>query len=308
VTAGAGNGQGRKPKWNNTPSTAIRVPVAFAERLLETAREWDTPPADFVRNQGPLYSAELVHYDGGKGQDGVYQKIINEIPPHDVFIEACLGGGAVMRAKRPARISYGVEIDSRIVEEWKKVEFPSLRLVNGDAVRFLSRFSWSGSEVVYLDPPYLMETRSHKGKLYRFEMTEGHHRELLSVIKKIPARVIVSGYWSKLYAEELKGWRTASFPAVKRSGEVATEWLWMNYASPLELHDYRYLGSDFRERERIKRKRQRWEKKLRAMPALERYAILTALEAVRGASALALSSDSPGAIGVPGDGIHHRQF
>src|SRR5262249_48802852 len=52
VTAGAGNGQGRKPKWNHSPTTAIRIPVAFAERLIETAREWDTPAADFVQNRG----------------------------------------------------------------------------------------------------------------------------------------------------------------------------------------------------------------------------------------------------------------
>ena len=32
-----------------------------------------------------------------------------------------------------------------------------------------------------------------------------------------------------------------------------TEYLWCNYPAPMALHDYRYLGKDFRERERIKR-------------------------------------------------------
>ncbi len=41
-TAGAGNGQGRKPKWSNTPTTAIRVPAIFADRLMKLAREWDS--------------------------------------------------------------------------------------------------------------------------------------------------------------------------------------------------------------------------------------------------------------------------
>jgi DNA adenine methylase len=54
-------------------------------------------------------------------------------------------------------------------------------------------------------------------------MTEEEHAELLGVIKQIPARVIISGYWSPLYAETLKGWRTVSFTSVKRSGEKATE-------------------------------------------------------------------------------------
>lgn len=39
-TAGAGNGQGRKPQWNR-PTKAIRVPAEFADRLLAIAREWD---------------------------------------------------------------------------------------------------------------------------------------------------------------------------------------------------------------------------------------------------------------------------
>ncbi|HEY9653554.1 MAG TPA: hypothetical protein V6C95_23030, partial [Coleofasciculaceae cyanobacterium] len=39
-TAGAGNGQGRKPKWNR-PTKAIRVPTDFADKLVAIAREWD---------------------------------------------------------------------------------------------------------------------------------------------------------------------------------------------------------------------------------------------------------------------------
>lgn len=280
ATAGAGNGQGRKPNWNHTPTTAIRVPAVFADRLIGVAREWDTPARDFVQNQERIYPAKLTRYDGGKGCDGVYQRIINELPPHDVYIEGCIGGGAVMRHKRPARINYGIDLDREIIEEWKRMNFPGLRLHCGDVVKFLERFTWSGSELVYLDPPYLMETRSRKRKLYKYEMTEKQHGGLLRVIKQIPARVVVSGYWSKLYAAELADWRTVSFPAVKRSGEVATEYLWMNYPPPLELHDYRYLGSDFRERARINKKRARWERKLRSMPALEAHAITAAVQTV----------------------------
>lgn len=39
-TAGAGNGQGRKPQWNR-PTKAIRVPAEFADQLVQLAREWD---------------------------------------------------------------------------------------------------------------------------------------------------------------------------------------------------------------------------------------------------------------------------
>ena len=40
-TAGAGNGQGRKSKWKNSKTIAIRVPEVFAQTLLDLAYQWD---------------------------------------------------------------------------------------------------------------------------------------------------------------------------------------------------------------------------------------------------------------------------
>jgi len=62
VRAGAGNGQGRKSNWRNAPTVAIRVPAAFADRLLSLARAWDAPAADCVQNEVELPAApsELV--------------------------------------------------------------------------------------------------------------------------------------------------------------------------------------------------------------------------------------------------------
>jgi hypothetical protein len=65
------------------------------------------------------------------------------------------------------------------------------------------------------------------------------------------------------------------------ASRLATEWLWFNYPQPKALHDYRYLGEDFRERERIKRKRRRWVRRLKIMPTLERYALLSAIQEAR---------------------------
>ena len=38
-------------------------------------------------------------YPGGKNGAGVYQAIICQIPPHQVYVEPFLGSGAVMRLK-----------------------------------------------------------------------------------------------------------------------------------------------------------------------------------------------------------------
>jgi site-specific DNA-adenine methylase len=46
-----------------------------------------------------------LSYPGGKGGAGVYQAIINQMPPHEVYIEPFLGAGSVLRTKRPAALN-----------------------------------------------------------------------------------------------------------------------------------------------------------------------------------------------------------
>lgn len=223
-------------------------------------------------------------YPGGKGQAGVYQAIICQIPPHRVYLEPFLGGGAIMRLKAPAAISIGVDVDPGVIAGCGEgIRKSGARLVCADALEFLRSYAWQGDEFVYCDPPYLMEVRSTPRPIYACEFASvEEHTALLLELAVVPAMVAISGYWSPLYAAMLQGWRTISYPTIKRSGRPAVEWLWMNYPVPVELHDYRYLGQTFRERERIKRKVRRWEERLRTMPVLERQAMLAALQAVRG--------------------------
>jgi hypothetical protein len=149
-------------------------------------------------------------------------------------------------------------------------------LFEGCGLKVLESTAFTSRDLVYCDPPYLMETRSGR-RLYEFEMSTVDHRRLLRAIRKIPAMVMISGYWFSLYAQALEGWNSIHFEAMTRGGRTATEWLWFNFPAPVELHDYRYLGDGFRERERIKRKKQRWMARLRCMPTLERQALLCAI-------------------------------
>lgn len=262
-------------------------------------------------------------YDGGKGGAGVVQQIVNQIPPHRTYIECFLGDGQVLRAKRPAERSIGVELDAQVLaERWRGDEVPGLTLVCEDAITYLRDYPWCGGEFVYLDPPYLMTARSAQRPIYRCEFGSiDQHRALLALLRALPCPVAISGYASWLYEMELAGWRVLTFQTVKRSGEVGTEYLWMSYPPPLELHDYRFLGGNFRERERIKRKRERWKARLRSMPALERHALLAAIDEVRQdapgsiaesddagqlADSIAISGEGAGSIAKSDDGRRHR--
>jgi DNA adenine methylase len=216
-------------------------------------------------------------YPGGKNGSGVYQKIINLLPPHPVYVEPFLGSGTILRLKRPALASIGIDIDAGVLQHWNGDEVPNLKLIHADALEWLAGSAFPADSLVYLDPPYLQATRSSPDPLYRYEMTEDQHKRLLEIIRRLPCMVVISGYTSALYQDKLKDWRTVSFQAMTRGGRPAVETLWLNFPEPFQLHDYRYLGENYRERERIKRKQKRWSNRLAAMPPHERYALLAAV-------------------------------
>ncbi len=220
-----------------------------------------------------------MSYDGGKGQAGVYQRIINQMPPHDVYIEGWLGAGAILRSKKPATWSIGIELDPDVYAGWQDCAMENLSVVNADIVQWLNQAlpKLQPSTLIYLDPPYVMETRRSQRPIYKYEMGDDQHEALLGVARMLTCNVMISGYWSKMYGDLLEGWRTIHFEVMTRGGVPATEWLWMNFPEPVELHDYRYIGEDWRERERIKKKVNRWKARLGKMPVLERQALLFAL-------------------------------
>jgi len=184
-----------------------------------------------------------------------------------------------MRYKREAKRNIGIEIDPAVIRMWTDINQIDFELIHGDAIAFLEKYPFKGKELVYCDPPYLRGTRKKYYSIYKYEYSLEQHIELLEVIKSIPCMVMISGYESKLYMESLSDWNTYSFQATTHSG-MATEWIWMNYPAPVQLHDYRYLGNNFRERENIKRKLKRWAARYKSMSVLERQALLSALQAV----------------------------
>jgi len=197
------------------------------------------------------------------------------MPPHDTYIETHLGGGAVMRNKRPARTSIGIDIDPRVIRAASAWGVPGLVLHNIDALSFLTGYAFNGRELVYADPPYVAATKKNR-RYYRYEYSDEDHCRLLDILLKLDCRVMISGYSSTLYEQALRRWESKELVNVSHAGP-RRERIWANFEFSPDLHDYAPIGGSFRERERIRRKTSRWVHKLAQMPDLERRAVLAAL-------------------------------
>jgi DNA adenine methylase len=219
-----------------------------------------------------------MSYLGSKAGAGVYQAIISQFPPHDVFIDAFLGGGAITRLKPPAPNTICIDLDPGAIAGFDYVAGRSIDLVRGDCRSFLAGFDYAaaGRVLIYCDPPYLHSTR---GKArYRHEFSYADHVEFLQLLRTLPANIAISGYASSLYADMLDDWRCVQFQAMTRGG-VRTEKLWMNYPAE-SVHWHTYAGQNFSDRQRIKRKAERWAANFLDLPPGERLAVLSAILSV----------------------------
>jgi hypothetical protein len=171
----------------------------------------------------------------------------------------------------------GVERNARVLERFR-CEYPVER-IHGCAHRFLADTAFTGRELVYSDPPYLHTTRTC-ARRYRYDYSEQDHRDLLILLKRLPCAVMLSGYPSTLYDEQLSDWQTLELQVMNHAG-VRTEKLWLNF-TPDRVHWARCAGKNFTDRQRIKRKAESWARRYQAMPPAERLAVLAGLMAVEG--------------------------
>lgn len=212
-------------------------------------------------------------YPGGKGR--AYQRLINLMPPHDVFIETHLGGGAVMLHKRRARRNIGIDCDATVIACWRARQDPSIELVHGDAADYLRNNPPAPHTLVFCDPPYWPKSR-RRARCYKHDYGPADHLELLRVLLELDCAVLITGYPNEVYDRILSHWHITDYPNCTRSGLVV-ERAWTNYPPPCVLHDYDHLGMDFREREALKRRRKSHVRRLERATAIERNAILADL-------------------------------
>ena len=217
----------------------------------------------------------MAAWFGSKATAGLCQPLIAMCPPHAVYIETHLGGGAIMRRKPPALRNIGIDLNRRAIDSFR-CDHP-VELHHGCCHRFLAAFPFEGDELVYSDPPYVQSSRRSQRR-YRFDYTDADHVALLGILKSLPCAVMISGYPSRLYDEHLAGWRSLELQVMNQSC-VVTEKVWFNFA-PDRVHWASLAGRNFTHRQIVKRKAESWGRRYAAMPRAERLAVMAALMAV----------------------------
>lgn len=219
------------------------------------------------------------YYPGAKAQAVVWQQIINRFPPHTHYVEAFLGSGQILRHKRPAPVySVGLEVNRKVINTyWEK--YPrGTKILPVDAIQWLrdNMGHMEPTTLIYLDPPYPMDSRRSQRPLYERELTDEQHEELLLTLTQHNPKgcmVALSSYPNELYERFLTGWNWAEIETANHGGR-ATEILWMNYPTPVALHQYDYIGADTLERRIIRRQIARNVAKFNRMDPQIRAAIL----------------------------------
>lgn len=228
----------------------------------------------------------LETYFGGKGGQVAIRRIINAMPPHDVYIEPFLGSGRLLRVKRPASIgNVGIERSERIASMWTGYTPTGYTIHQGDAFQLLPdlvaqymRQSIAGARIlVYADPPYLLHTRRDPRPTYEHELTDTQHAALIATLQQLPCLVMVSHLPCTEYAQAFQHWHTFTFTNATRRGPQL-EQVWCNFPPGPELHEFTYVGDNKRHREQIRRHYGVILRRAAKLPPAARVALAAMLE------------------------------
>lgn len=100
------------------------------------------------------------------------------------------------------------------------------QIENTDALTLIERYN-SQDTLIYCDPPYIQSIR--KRNIYRVEMTDERHFELLKILKNSKSKIILSGYDNPMYNKELSEWNTAEKATTAQMGLHRVEKIWFNF-------------------------------------------------------------------------------
>ncbi|OEZ80963.1 D12 class N6 adenine-specific DNA methyltransferase [Janthinobacterium sp. HH104] len=195
--------------------------------------------------------------------DWAYEPAISDMDAaHKTIVKSFMGHGSDS-ATRSCRTGFRSKLsDGRVLPSveystWSNA-IPSFTnrlqgvvIENRSAIEVIERMD-SPNTLIYADPPYCHSTRSslvgrsNKTHGYRHEMTDDDHRALAGTLRQARGMVVLSGYPSQLYDEDLyPDWIRLERRHVPDGGKARTEVVWINPACAAALEAERTQGRMF---------------------------------------------------------------
>lgn len=111
-----------------------------------------------------------------------------------------------------------------IATRLKLVQFES-----SDALHVVERYGRSADALLYVDPPYVTDTRGGRWQsaAYSHELNDDDHVRLAQLLHEANAHVVLSGYPSALYEMLYAGWQCVERQTRTQGRSEATERLWI---------------------------------------------------------------------------------
>lgn len=157
----------------------------------------------------------------------------------EVILRRMSRGGLQKHFSWSKRLRGGRPGDQNAWDTFKKVHLPRIcerlkdvEICNQNAINLLAEKD-GPSVLWYIDPPYLPSTRSAHA-VYNKEMTEQDHIDLATALNMVKGKVVLSGYYSPLYARLYKRWNMdaknmANHSSQAKEKERRLECLWTNF-------------------------------------------------------------------------------
>ncbi len=198
----------------------------------------------------------------------LFPMLMNLFPPHKNFYELMCGSAYVSLNKKLCKDSTFInDIDPKVMIKHRENNYApdsfnreeisfddeNIYWLNVPAGQLIASMMHSKKNLLFLDPPYPMDSRRAKAKLYKFEMSDKDHLNLLSLIRDISSYCVVCTYPNTLYGLILEDWNYRDYQ-VNTHGGMTTERIYFNFKPNIALFDYDRFGENFTDRQRIKRK------------------------------------------------------
>lgn len=145
-----------------------------------------------------------MRYPGGKNGAGVYQRIINQVPPHRRYFEPFAGSAAVLRNKRPADVSFAIDRDDAATVELDRLQRMfggTLHVYTANGIDWLEdrlkRRWFEKTDFIYCDPPYLMSKITTSAPIVRTAIMEYRSAKWVLRIIQVPifGLMLVASHW-----------------------------------------------------------------------------------------------------------------